>query len=176
METLMRRERNRITQAIEELKGENPAFAKVSRSEFLLDEMESLQTEIADAHHAYEGYWDKGLPYWWREAVLKLRDVNAMEGKLKRYKSELYYLWQQGKRESLTRAMIDRALEYPIDEIVEVNHAGFALCPNHDDQSPSLYTKGNFGYCFVCGWHGDPIAIYMLLHNVPFVEAVRKLQ
>ncbi|MCK5347625.1 MAG: hypothetical protein KAR20_29655 [Candidatus Heimdallarchaeota archaeon] len=72
--------------------------------------------------------------------------------------------------------MIKIAKEYPIENLIDVNRAGFALCPWHEDTKPSLYCKKNFVHCFACGNSGDSIALYQKLYDVGFREAVKALQ
>ena len=66
--------------------------------------------------------------------------------------------------------------KYPIENILEINRAGFTKCFNHNDSKPSAYTKGNFLYCFVCSRSWDTIAILTDRDNYKFNEAVLKLQ
>lgn len=51
------------------------------------------------------------------------------------------------------------------------------LCPFHEEKTPSfvIYLETNSAHCFGCLWSGDVIAFYQKLHNVSFVEAVRRL-
>ncbi len=56
--------------------------------------------------------------------------------------------------------------------------AGYvALCPFHDDKTPSLHinhTKGLY-HCFACGASGDTIRFVMEYERLSFYEAVQKL-
>ncbi|MCH9610630.1 MAG: DNA primase [Chlamydiales bacterium] len=63
---------------------------------------------------------------------------------------------------------------------IEVKRAGTAykaLCPFHDEKSPSFTLKrGDSHYhCFGCGAHGDAIAFLMQLQGLTFREAVEML-
>ncbi|MCP5469418.1 MAG: DNA primase [Chlamydiales bacterium] len=63
---------------------------------------------------------------------------------------------------------------------IEVKRAGTAykaLCPFHDEKSPSFTLKrGDSHYhCFGCGAHGDSIQFLMQLQGVTFREAVEML-
>jgi hypothetical protein len=80
-----------------------------------------------------------------------------------------------GEHTGITDEMVSRAKEYPIGEIIEVNRWGKALCPNHEDTRPSLSIKWNRAKCFVCGWKGDAIAVYMAVHGVGFKRAVKEM-
>ncbi|MFA5961517.1 MAG: CHC2 zinc finger domain-containing protein [Parcubacteria group bacterium] len=53
-----------------------------------------------------------------------------------------------------------------------------ALCPFHNEKTPSLYfyAETNTFYCFGCHEKGDVIKFYMLLHGVDFKNAIKSLQ
>ena len=176
MHTMMK-ERTRINAVIEELKREHPAFSKVARSNYLIDKVQELENELQELYQAYEKYKARDIPYWWRKAVLRLRDEDRVKKKLKRARGELYFLWHEGKNKNqITRDIVDRALEYPIANLLEVNVTGFARCVSHEpDNHPSMLCKGNFAYCFACGYKGDVVDLYMKIHSCSFVEAVKNL-
>lgn len=60
---------------------------------------------------------------------------------------------------------------------VEVNRAGFACCPFHNEKTPSMKIyKGDRGWhCFGCGKSGSVIDLTMGLFNLPFLAACEKL-
>ena len=72
---------------------------------------------------------------------------------------------------------IEQAKEVPIETILEVNGAGFARCPFHEDKSPSLkvYKNQNRWYCFSCQTGTDVIDLVMKMDNTDFIAAVKKL-
>jgi hypothetical protein len=75
--------------------------------------------------------------------------------------------------------MVARAKSYPITDLLKFNHSGFALCPAHNEKTPSLkyYADKNRCYCFGgCGKSFDAIDIYKIINNCTFKEAVAKLQ
>lgn len=76
---------------------------------------------------------------------------------------------------SITDMMIQSANEYPIEDLLDINRSGFAVCPFHDDNKPSFYTKNNFGHCFVCGKTASVIDIFMQSRGVGFKDAVKSL-
>lgn len=50
---------------------------------------------------------------------------------------------------------------------------GKALCPLHQDKTPSLsYGESGLWYCFVCGVGGDMIELVMKVENLSFKEAL----
>jgi hypothetical protein len=101
--------------------------------------------------------------------------LNKLELKLK-YK--LAFL--KGELNGMEQAIIDRAREYPMEQILEhygckVRHNRCA-CPVHKGTNQSSFSvKDNRGYCH-CGWKGDSIALYQALHGVDFKEAIKALQ
>jgi len=59
------------------------------------------------------------------------------------------------------------------------NGWAMAICPFHDDHSPSLSVKlgsikGAY-HCHTCGAHGDMVAFHMARTGYGFKEAVREL-
>lgn len=80
------------------------------------------------------------------------------------------------KQGGITFQEIARARDYPIENIVDVNSRGFALCVWHKDKSPSMYCRNNWAFCFSCSKGGDTIAVYIQKHRVGFQEAVKRLQ
>ena len=78
---------------------------------------------------------------------------------------------------TVTQDMIERAKEYPISDLIEVNRAHKALCLFHQDTRPSMHIfPDNHYHCFVCGARGDSISIYRALNpNATFKEAINAL-
>ena len=60
---------------------------------------------------------------------------------------------------------------------IEVNRAGFARCPFHNEKTPSMKIyKGDRGYhCFGCGASGDVISLVQGLLGLPFNAACARL-
>ena len=76
----------------------------------------------------------------------------------------------------ITDEMIEEARNYPIENIVEVDHKGWATCVFHSpDVNPSMYCKNGYAYCFSCQESSDPIKLYMQVNNCEFIEAVKNL-
>lgn len=57
---------------------------------------------------------------------------------------------------------------------LKVNASGMALCPFHDEHSPSLKLSRGF-HCFGCGAQGDVITFVSRLFGIPPGEAAQKL-
>jgi hypothetical protein len=77
----------------------------------------------------------------------------------------------------ITDAMIERAREYPVDELLEFNRGGMAICLWHDDTKASLYhsVSRNRVHCFVCEKDTDAIGIVMEQDRCKFPQAVKRL-
>lgn len=58
---------------------------------------------------------------------------------------------------------------------VSVNRAGYALCPFHEENTPSLKVYEDSFYCFGCNEGGDAIRFVQDLFSLNFCEAVEKL-
>lgn len=79
------------------------------------------------------------------------------------------------KKDNITEEMIIQAREYPIEDLIEVNERGFAICPYHDDTKPSMLVRNGFAYCFSCNTSKDAIALVMDTEKLSFPQAVKKL-
>lgn len=76
----------------------------------------------------------------------------------------------------ITEEMIERARQYPLEKLIEINRQKFTKCFKHDDKTPSAYCKNNFIHCFVCQKTWDTIAVLVERDGIGFREAVLKLQ
>lgn len=116
-------------------------------------------------------FWDISLVF----LVVLASDTHKEIEKLKRY---LHHLKDPVEHKGrITDEDIERAKEFPIGELVEVNRRGFARCINHSpDNNPSMWCKSNRVKCFSCQWSGSTIDVYMKLHDVDFIKAVKELK
>lgn len=76
---------------------------------------------------------------------------------------------------------IQIAREYPIENLIgEYKLRGnkkWLHCPFHEESTPSfMVDSNNRCHCFSCGFHGDSISVVQKLFDIPFRDAVRKLQ
>ena len=57
------------------------------------------------------------------------------------------------------------------------NHAGFIVCPFHNEKTPSLkvYPGDGGWHCFGCGAGGDVITFVMKLFSITFKQAIVRL-
>jgi len=67
-----------------------------------------------------------------------------------------------------------------VSRYVQVRQSGsnaVALCPFHDDKSPSMTVSGEKGFyhCFACGAGGDIFKFLMEIEKLQFPEALRRL-
>ena len=82
-------------------------------------------------------------------------------------------------KQSVTDEMIKIAHEKSIQSILE--KAGipikrdFAICPFHQEKSPSLHITNNVFHCFGCGAEGDAIEFVIKFYSFSFKESVKYL-
>ena len=71
---------------------------------------------------------------------------------------------------------IDKAKQYPIDQLIEIKH-GFAKCLWHTEKQASMkyYEKENRAHCFSCGKSFDSIDIAQKVWGLSFKETIKKL-
>jgi DNA primase len=70
----------------------------------------------------------------------------------------------------------ERALTYPIENLVKVNGMGFAFCPFHKEKTPSMKVyQDNHAFCFGCSTRADSISLAMHKYGITFKEAIKKL-
>ena len=64
-----------------------------------------------------------------------------------------------------------------ISERVPLGRGNKALCPFHDEKTPSFHVKpeGQYFKCFGCGAGGDVFKFLELYDRIPFIEALRSL-
>lgn len=83
---------------------------------------------------------------------------------------------ESNRKDEITPEMVDRAREYPIEQIVPKERNGRAKCVFHAGEDGNMDIRKNFAHCYVCGAHGDPIDVYKAVHGVGFREAVLAMQ
>ena len=101
--------------------------------------------------------------------------ILALTSHIHRWLMEIHRLkHKSGRAHQITPDMIERAREYPFEELYPFKKH-MALCPFHDDKNPSMSLKNNRARCWSCGWSGDTIAFLMAKESIGFAEAVRRL-
>lgn len=104
------------------------------------------------------------------------RELGAVVSSL----DELYYTkpqYEKQPRSQISDDMIARAREYPFEQLVTFDRAGFIPCPWHADKTPSLHKMRNANrlYCFSCHKSCDSIEWVMEREGLSFKDTVLKL-
>ncbi len=81
----------------------------------------------------------------------------------------------KGTSEHATPQMIERAKQFPLGKLIELKR-NTALCPFHNEKTPSFSVKNNKYKCFGCGVSGDSLSLAMHLKGMTFKQAVDYLQ
>jgi len=87
------------------------------------------------------------------------------------------------KKGGVSEAEIERAREYPLEELLGTKvfkargkWTAVTHCPFHNEKTPSFYIdKENHYKCFGCSEHGDSISFVMKRDQLKFIEAVKLL-
>lgn len=58
---------------------------------------------------------------------------------------------------------------------IEFNRSGAALCPFHQEKTPSLKCKHDYWHCFGCGEGGDIIRFVMDYFQLDYINALKKI-
>ena len=156
-------------------------IAQITRLEEMLNDIEANLQEREARRKTQKDEVCKGL----NEKIMK-----AYLAEYDRIKAKTNYLLgvvsgilgekppsSQGTGEHVTDAEIERARQYPIENLIE-SKRGMARCisGSHDDRNPSMDVRNNFAYCYACGFRADAIEVYQKIHGVKFPEAVKSLQ
>ncbi len=163
-----------------EVEHEHPVFCRLAKIEYTIwrirQEENLLLNDIDHFSKMRKIVNDEELPIWIeptvQDAVKRIRAIKYLEEQLDylRFEPHQHYRSRRLKPED-----VERARAYPLENLVKINRRHMALCPAHFDHKPSLYCKGNFAYCFVCGFKGDSIKVYSFLNKTSFAESVRRL-
>ncbi len=170
---------NKLVEIFPEAKGiiKKELKEEIEKLELGLARADELEKEFADvifrkASKKDEKFWNMVCEVLW---LNPLRD--GAERKIKRNLFRLESLNGRIDRKRF-EINVEKAKEYPIDELIEFNRAGMAYCIWHDEKHPSMhyYKKSNKVKCFGgCGKSGDSIDVCMQLYRLNFIEAVKKL-
>ena len=95
--------------------------------------------------------------------------------KLERELRGLFRTKAHGPKTGVTKEAIERAREYPVEQLLETSGKKIVRCPFHDDTHPSASIKWNRLHCFVCDKSWGPIDLLMEKEGLSFVEAVGRL-
>ena len=176
---LKRKYREGLEELEKDIKQESLNWIRERRKIYLREEMIECLVHLMPFEEYYDEATERNVDYltkriigifakyeYWKKRLHKL----SME-----YKFTILRKSSKFNRNRITPTIIERAKEYPIEDIIQVNKNAFALCPFHEDRHPSLHCKHNFFHCFSCGVSGDVISLYMKQHNVDFVPAIKFL-
>jgi len=157
-------------QSIKEWKEEMAEFAREARDRYLASQEKMLLTMFRDNKARYVELMRTDADGWEVQALIA--DANDLVKRMRAIESE-----RKGRdaKEQITPEMIERAREYPIGQIVEVEQNGRARCVFHGGESANMDIRRNFTYCYKCNKSSDSIGVYMALHGVGFKQAVLAL-
>jgi hypothetical protein len=165
-------EANQIVSAlIKELNAKRQALVL-----YIGNELATIKTESKD--EIYQYFWRLWL------MLNEGEELQAVDTKLARLNRLLRII--QGKpapKGTLPDDTVQAAREVPIESLLDqqtLSRSSYnftALCPLHDDHSPSLriYKEQNRAWCYVCNDGGDSIKLYMLINGCDFKTAVTEL-
>lgn len=139
------------------------------------EKISALSGKICSIAEQYIQERNDRMPWWIRELGLQLSDYDLLIRLRSRCLAMLWHTRNPEQAGRITDADIERARAYPMDQICEINRAKMTVCLWHDDKRPSMWVKGNFGYCFTCTAWADPIRYWMKKTGRSFVEAVEAL-
>lgn len=164
-----------VAEAIQKLGAESDYIKRIFALEIRETEIKKLEAELKFEYEKYLDFGFKNTPHWLK-SICGDRIKNLIK-KLNSKKVGLEFIKQNKKKSSeITSEMIARAKQYPVEKLIEVNRAGFALCPFHNETTPSLKIfKDNAWRCFGCGAYGDTIEFIRKKNSLNFVEAIKFL-
>ncbi|MBL0320518.1 MAG: hypothetical protein IPP74_14680 [Alphaproteobacteria bacterium] len=158
-------------------------FRRERRKEYLLETIKTVKARFFEAcrkltkFDAFEALlkkepWSTGKMLFYEHVGRIHQQAEQEERKLNRLNMEVQVF--TGKIEDITPEKIERARDFPIEEIIETKN-GRAICPFHNDHHPSMHVTKNLFHCFACNEGGDSIDFVMKLENLTFRQAVDKL-
>jgi len=114
---------------------------------------------------------------WFHELVMNHfieADIKQTE---KRIKEIDQYLRKDVPTNWITDQDIERAKEYPFNQLIEFKH-DFAICPFHNEKTPSLHwnKKNNTIHCFGCSKNWDTIQFLRETEGLDFISSVKYLK
>jgi hypothetical protein len=135
-----------------------------------------LKQSIARDYQAYARLTARDVDYATKQFLLIAMDTEGKEKELKKVEVSKRFILAPPSDNGIRQEEIERALQYPIAEIVGAGKGDRVRCINHEpDKHPSMSIKNNFAYCFTCGYSGDTIAVAMKLYGFNFVKTVKYL-
>lgn len=113
----------------------------------------------------------------WASNIFYYKHLQKLERMIRKWKRILRTVELREAGQEIRGLDIARAKQYPIENLLELNRAGFTKCPFHHEKTASLkvWVDENRWYCFGCNERGDVIDLYMKLNNVDIKTAIRAL-
>lgn len=166
--------RSLVQKAISELRAEaDPEWAADRRRNYLVSQMASRVVAIWEMMDRYEQHKTLGQTM---DMILSGDKIEEHAKRIVKMQDELYFRRQTKKIADITPDMIERAKAYPFEELHQFKR-NMALCPFHNDGSPSMSLKNNKAHCWgVCGQSWDTIDFVMKRDGLNFRDAVIRLQ
>lgn len=159
------------------LSGDLRELAPEDRLKHLNWQVDYLKQSIARDYQAYTRMTERDVDYATKQYLLIAMDTEGKEKELKRAEISKRFILAPSSDNGIQREEIERALQYPITEIVGAGRGDRRACINHSpDNHPSMSIKNNFAYCFTCGYTADVIGVAMKVWGLSFKDAVKKLQ
>jgi len=173
---LNKKYREGLKELKEEIQEESPCWIKDRRRIYLVNEIIKCLVFLIPFSEWYRDATDRNVDYLTKRIIQIFLKYEYWKKRLHKFSMEYKFtILRKVNGNKITPDMIERAREYPIKDIIEVKKNGFSLCPGHDDHHPSMDCRNNFCFCYVCGWSGDSISLYMKKHNTDFTTAVEFL-
>jgi hypothetical protein len=164
--------RKQTISKIAELKQEvDQEWAKDRFTEYLKSEMTDLILETWSYMAKYELFEEANCV---EMQVITGGLITDNLRKLKRLQGRVIAL-RKGIDNSISKEMIQTAQDYPFEELYEFKR-NYALCPFHEDKTPSMSLKNNRVKCWSCNKSWDTIQFVMDKEGMTFKEAVLRLQ
>jgi hypothetical protein len=164
--------RKQTISKIAELKQEvDQNWADDRYKEYLCSEMTDL---IVGTWHCMAKYEEFEEGRCVEMQIITGRSILDNIRKLKRLQGRVIAL-RKGIKDSISKEMIQAAQDYPFEELHEFKR-NFALCPFHEDKTPSMSLKNNRAKCWSCNKSWDTIQFVMDKDGMTFKEAVLRLQ
>ena len=116
---------------------------------------------------------------WFCNEVVEATEGYILDKWERRLKEVTLFLnpWPIDKKGGVSDEDILQAKQIQFDALIEFNRAGKALCPFHNEKTPSFswHKKSNTAHCFGCGKTWDTIQFIMDRDGIGFIEAVQRL-
>ena len=127
-----------------------------SRIEYLLGEKERLESEIGKANQHNKEMKDRFYSptqslSWFRLAIMSLYKIGDKNRQLKQITRELHYREHKDemKEGQINDEMINRAREYPFEQLVDLSRSKFILCPFTKILSPVFSSRTTLAIAFL---------------------------